>query len=324
MYKMKKIERWGGLLCIVSFGLLFGCARTQAPDLSQKPDLIDSGNHALTELEWEEIRSISGEHRLAFGPDFKVYSTNAKKTSRVGVFRVESVDQCKTFIDLSEWMASSQSNPLVVSDIKVDDQGRLLIAEKGTGKLLRVSSTAKKLEVLADSYDGYRFSSIEDIEIGINGDHYLSSPESGVIYRIDSELGQVGILNEKVISPGAICIRSGHNQLIVSEPDFYRVIVFDLGKEISSVRFRSLIDFFPQQIKPQGLAFDSRGRLYVSLGDRNEIRVFDLVGAKEVGKIMTEHFAGSLFIHENILYLGGGKKLKKIEIQESYQILPFR
>jgi sugar lactone lactonase YvrE len=316
--KLKQIDRWGALLCIVTFGLLYGCARTQAPALSVEPNLIDSEHLVQIGSEWEDVRSIPGDRRLAFGIESKVFLTNTKQKSRVEVCRVDSLNQCRNFIDLSEWMTSFQPNTLMVSDIKVDDQGRLIIAEKGTGKLLRISPDAKKMEVLADSYDGYRFSSIEDIEIGVNGDHYLSSPESGVIYRIDPELGQVGILNENVVSPGAICIRSGHNQLIVAEPDFYRVIVFDLRKEVSSVRFRSLIDFYPQQIKPQGLAFDSQGYLYVSLGDRKEIRVFDLLKAKEVSSINTEHFAGSLFSHENILYLGGGKKFQKIEIPELY------
>ena len=47
----------------------------------------------------------------------------------------------------------------------VDDEGRLLVADGGTVKLLRISPTAHKLEILADSYDGYRFGSVKDLAI---------------------------------------------------------------------------------------------------------------------------------------------------------------
>jgi sugar lactone lactonase YvrE len=170
------------------------------------------------------------------------------------------------------------------------------------------------LEVLADSYDGYQFASIEEVEIGLFGEYYLSSSESGVIYRVDPELGRVGILNEKKVNPGAICIRPKYNQLIVAEPDFYRIIVFDLAEGVSPVRYRTLIDFYPENVKPEDVAFDEQGYLYVSLGARRQIWVFDLINAREVTKITTTDFAGSLFRYEKDLFLGGGAKMKKIKL----------
>ena len=34
----------------------------------------------------------------------------------------------------------------------------------------------EKLEVLADSYDGYRFATVKDLAIGSSGDLFVSSP----------------------------------------------------------------------------------------------------------------------------------------------------
>ena len=311
---MKHTKRWGSVIYTVSLGLLIGCSRTQAPVVANQQILKEAIQAPLVALNVEEITQIPGTPRIAFSQDAKVYATHSKKEGRVEIFNLDSPGQRKRFIDLSEWMSPSNGKTPVVSDIKVDGQKRLILAEKGTGKLLRISPNARKLEVLADSYDGYQFASIEEVEIGLFGEYYLSSSESGVIYRVDPELGRVGILNEKKVNPGAICIRPKYNQLIVAEPDFYRIIVFDLAEGVSPVRYRTLIDFYPENVKPGDVAFDEQGYLYVSLGDRRQIWVFDLINAREVTKITTTDFAGSLFRYEKDLFLGGGAKMKKIKL----------
>lgn len=311
---MKHTKRWGSVIYTVSLGLLIGCSRTQAPVVANQQILKEAIQAPLVALNVEEITQIPGTPRIAFSQDAKVYATHSKKEGRVEIFNLDSPGQRKLFIDLSEWMSPSNGKTPVVSDIKVDGQKRLILAEKGTGKLLRISPNARKLEVLADSYDGYQFASIEEVEIGLFGEYYLSSSESGVIYRVDPELGRVGILNEKKVNPGAICIRPKYNQLIVAEPDFYRIIVFDLAEGVSPVRYRTLIDFYPENVKPEDVAFDEQGYLYVSLGDRRQIWVFDLINAREVTKITTTDFAGSLFRYEKDLFLGGGAKMKKIKL----------
>lgn len=311
---MKHTKRWGSVIYTVSLGLLIGCSRTQAPVVANQQILKEAIQAPLVALNVEEITQIPGTPRIAFSQDAKVYATHSNKEGRVEIFNLDSPGQRKLFIDLSEWMSPSNGKTPVVSDIKVDGQKRLILAEKGTGKLLRISPNARKLEVLADSYDGYQFASIEEVEIGLSGEYYLSSSESGVIYRVDPVLGRVGILNEKKVNPGAICIRPKYNQLIVAEPDFYRIIVFDLAEGVSPVRYRTLIDFYPENVKPEDVAFDEQGYLYVSLGDRRQIWVFDLINAREVTKITTTDFAGSLFRYEKDLFLGGGAKMKKIKL----------
>jgi sugar lactone lactonase YvrE len=311
---LKHTKRWGSVIYTVSLGLLIGCSRTQAPVVANQQILKEAIQAPLVALNVEEITQIPGTPRIAFSQDAKVYATHSKKEGRVEIFNLDSLGQRKRFIDLSEWMSPSNGKTPVVSDIKVDGQKRLILAEKGTGKLLRISPNARKLEVLADSYDGYQFASIEEVEIGLFGEYYLSSSESGVIYRVDPELGRVGILNEKKVNPGAICIRPKYNQLIVAEPDFYRIIVFDLAEGVSPVRYRTLIDFYPENVEPEDVAFDEQGYLYVSLGARRQIWVFDLINAREVTKITTTDFAGSLFRYEKDLFLGGGAKMKKIKL----------
>ena len=81
-------------------------------------------------------------------------------------------------MDLSEWISPFNQVEPKAEGLRVDHLGRILIAEAGTGKLLRVTPDARKLEVLADSYDGYRFTTVKDLAIGQGDDLFVSSPFS--------------------------------------------------------------------------------------------------------------------------------------------------
>ena len=72
--------------------------------------------------------------------------------------------------------------------------------------------------------------------------------------------------------------------------------------------------FFPSPIKPQGLAFDENEFLYLALGRRNQIRVYDLQEAREIRKIKLNHFAGELNYHQGYLYVGGGEHLSRFKV----------
>ena len=65
-------------------------------------------------------------------------------------------------------------------------------------------------------------------------------------------------------------------QLIVTEPDASRVVVYDIPKDLILVDSWTLVDFSPSGIEPRGVSFDDLGRLFVALGNRNEVRAFDL------------------------------------------------
>ena len=62
----------------------------------------------------------------------------------------------------------------------------------------------------------------------------------------------------------------------MTEPDASRVVVYDIPKDLILVDSWTLVDFSPSGIEPRGVSFDDRGRLFVALGNRNEVRAFDL------------------------------------------------
>ena len=76
---------------------------------------------------------------------------------------LKSPDLTSHFIDLKEWLKWEEGTDLIIDDLWVDFDGRLILAESTSGKILRVSKDARKLENLADSYDGYRMAKIDGL-----------------------------------------------------------------------------------------------------------------------------------------------------------------
>ena len=189
---------------------------------------------------------------LAFSEQGTLFFANHEKSGTIGKYQLGQESKPETFIDLSEWISSSGDQDLRVEGLRIDAKGRLLIAEAGTGKLIRVSPDARKLEILADSYDGYRFATVKDLAIGSNGDLYASSPYSGTVYRIRPDAGYVGILNEDLVRVEGLAISPDGKSLVAAEPDASRIVVFDIPDELEPVTSWTLVDFSPSGVEPKG------------------------------------------------------------------------
>lgn len=249
---------------------------------------------------------------LALSAEGVLYFANHKKLGTIGKYELGKTKLPETFIDLSEWISASGDRDLRVEGLRLDEQNRLLVAEAGTGKLLRVSPDARKLEVLADSYDGYRFATVKDLAIGPNGDLYASSPYSGTVYRIRPGAGYVGILNEDLVRVEGLAISPDGKRLVAAEPDASRVVVFDIPEELEPVTSWTLVDFSPSGVEPKGVVFDEEGRLFVALGNREEIRVFDLAKGEELVVYDAGGVAESITYRDGALFVAGGERIRRL------------
>ena len=311
-HKLKQINRWA-FFCIIAFiSLLSGCfsSGTYSGNLSYP-------KHNYADLTW----SLSGTNTnlpsktsLAFGNQDQIYYSNVQKKGVINLSSTSSFKKIKPFIDLKEWVETSVGKVPEASGMEVDHQNRIVIADKGTGKLLRISSSARKLEVLADSYDGYRFSSVDDLRIDQKSQCYLSSKDSGVIYRVDLDSGQIDILNDRVINPEMICIDPSEGRLLFSEPVNARILFLSLDGTLSSESPQTLIDFAPEVVTPIGLAFDQNELLYVSFGDMKQIRIYDLVKGVELKILHLNQYAGELRFHSGYLYVGGEEFITRFKL----------
>ena len=253
---------------------------------------------------------------LAFSAEGDLFFANFEKEGRIGKFKIGSEEIPEVFIDLTEWVSPIGDFSVRAEGLRVDKQGRLLVADAGTGKLLRISPSAHKLEVLADSYDGYRFGSVKDLAIAPNGDLFVSSPHTGTIYRIRPDIGYVGILNDDLVRVEGLAVSPNGKQLVAAEPDASRVVVYDIPEDLILVDSWTLVDFSPSGVEPRGIVFDEKGRLFLALGDLNEVRAFDLDLGVEIARYNAGGEADSISYWNGSLFIGGGEKIRRLRLRD--------
>jgi sugar lactone lactonase YvrE len=232
----------------------------------------------------------------------------------IGKLALDLNNTKQVFIDLTEWVSPVGEFSSRAEGLRFDNEGRLLVADAGTGKLLRISPTAHKLEILADSYDGYRFGSVKDLAVARNGDLFVSSPYSGTIYRIRPDIGYVGILNDDLVRVQGLAISPDGKQLVAAEPEASRVVVYDIPDDFILVDSWTLVDFSPSGVEPRGVAFDEKGRLFIALGKLNQVRAFDLVLGVELARYEIGSEAESIVYRDGSLYIGGDEKITRIRL----------
>ena len=163
---------------------------------------------------------------LVFDSEGTLYFSNYLHTGTIGRYEVDESSPPTTFINLNEWMTSYDERSPNVHGLAIDEKGRLIGADMGTGKVIRMSANASKVEVLADSYEGMLFGGLRDVALSPDGVLYASSPDEGVIYRIQPEKGKVEILNYELVRADGLAISPDGERLVVTEPDAARVLVF--------------------------------------------------------------------------------------------------
>lgn len=252
---------------------------------------------------------------LAFHPDGVLYFANHLHLGTIGRFVVGRSDEPETFIDLREWMTSYGERIPRAQGIRLDAEGRLVVAEAGTGKIIRISSESDKIEVLADSYDGTLLNSVWDVEIDRNGFVYASVPDSGVIYSIRPAGGIVDILNDELVRVHGLALSPEGDRLVAAEPDSGRVLVFDLEKGRLAAEMWTLVDFSPTGEEPVALAFDEFNRLFVGLGDAEKVQVFDLTRGTLIRTYEVGGPVSGLSYSDGTLFVSGGEAIRSISLR---------
>ena len=306
-----KLERYVIALFMILLGSV-GCVRLSEPSNGGLNKTIPSSEESNQSVRLGTIMPYQSSG-FTISSNGEMYFTNFQKAGRIGKLNLGLNEKPEIFIDLAEWLSPIGDRLPKAEGLRLDHEGRLLIAESGTGKLLRISPDARKLEVLADSYDGYRFATVKDLAIGSKGDLFVSSPLSGTVYRIRPEDGFIGVLNQDLVMVEGLSISPDGKRLVAAEPDASRVVVFDLPLELQAVNSWTLVDFSPSGLEPKGLAFDESGLLYVSLGDREKIRIFDLEQGIEVGILDAEGVAEILMYFDGYLYVSGPNGIRRID-----------
>jgi len=242
---------------------------------------------------------------FSISTDGLLYFVDLKNRSRVHRVNLQNMGEEEEFINLEEWLNHGDGARFQIDDLWLDHEGRLLLAESSTGKILRISQDARKLENLADSYDGYRFSQIKGLVGSRTGEIFVGSPHAATLYRIDTVKGKINVLNEDLVRSSDLSIDLSGNRLLVAESDPNRIVVYDLDHNDSIHLGWTLIDFPNQEDEPYSLTFlgTPKDHLMVLLGDGSRLQVYNLARGRMVHTQILPFLARRVRIHQSWIYL---------------------
>jgi sugar lactone lactonase YvrE len=186
--------------------------------------------------------------------------------------------------------------------MKIDAEGRVVAADAGCGRLLRITASGTEGEVLADRVDGVRFKSIRGVALDLAGNIYftdsggssLASPV-GAVYRYDINTKRVTQLVDKLAFPCGIAVAPDQQHLCVSDSLTCSIWIYDLSPEGAATNGRVLIRFDAgpsadknkASCQPGGIVFDLQGRLFVAMRHGTKVNAVDMAG-----KLLRQYDAG--------------------------------
>ena len=216
-----------------------------------------------------------------------IYFVDLSDPSVVLKADLKSSDLTTPFLDLKEWLKWEEGKELIIDDLWVDFDGRLILAESTSGKILRVSEDARKLENLADSYDGYRMAKIDGLRGNQHGDIFVGSPHTATLYKINSLQGRLSILNDDLVRSNDIVIDDTGARLVVAESDPNRLAVYDLNSSNETILGWNLVTFPDNSPPPTSLDFIDHKCRYLAVlsGNGKTIQIFDLLRGKIRSKL---------------------------------------
>lgn len=248
-----------------------------------------------------------------------LYFVDPMNRSIVHRVNLQNEGEEEEFINLEDWLKQREGERFQIDDLWLDHVGRLLLAESSTGKILRISQDARKLENLADSYDGYRFSQIKGLVGSKTGEIFVGSPHAATLYRIDTVKGKFNVLNEDLVRSSDLAVDLLGGRLLVAESDPNRIVVYDLDHNDSIYLGWTLIDFPNQEDRPQSLTFlrTPKDHLMVLLGDGSKLQVYHLARGRIVHTQNLPFQARRVRIHKNWIYLQAEDYIVRKKIPQS-------
>jgi gluconolactonase len=167
-------------------------------------------------------------------------------------------------------------------------RGGLLIADSGTRVLARVDLATRQKTVIAESYQGKRFNSPNDLVVGRNGDVYFTDPPFGLagaqksalreltytgVFRVTPK-NQVHLITDK-LSPNGIALSPDNRTLYATDSSGWVAIDLD-GAGMPTGQRQFVASEKVGGARGDGMKADSAGNIWTS--GRGGIYVFSPKG----------------------------------------------
>jgi gluconolactonase len=154
-------------------------------------------------------------------------------------------------------------------------RGGLLLADSGTRALVRVDLATRRREVFAETYQGKRLNSPNDLVVARNGDIYFTDPPYGLtgvqksplreldftgVFRVTPD-NQVHLIADDLF-PNGIALAPDNRTLYASDTSGW--VAFDLDASGAAVGRRQFVAFDAIGTRGDGMKADSAGNIWTS------------------------------------------------------------
>jgi gluconolactonase len=251
------------------------------------------------------VRDISFAEGPTFDSKGNLFFVNYKGNGNIG--RLSPAGEVEVWLKLPDPMLVPGGKVLRAFPfgLKADQQDRLIAADYGGRRLLRIG-VDKKVETLADAYEGRPFNNPNDVCLDRAGNIYFTDPQGldkdsvGAIYCY-TVAGKLIQLHTGLKYPNGVLVAPDQKSLYVSETWTRSVVAFDLAKDGTLSKQRSVYQFSTPSV--DGLAMDESGRIWVARLDKKTVDVISLAG-----KLLASYPVGgdrvtNLAWHEKSLYV---------------------
>lgn len=199
-----------------------------------------------------------------------------------------------------------------------DAKGQLLCCEHGDRRISYLTANGGK-RTLADSFEGKRFHSPNDLAIAASGDVYFADPPYGHktrsekdpasemdfcgVYRITPQ-GSVSLIARDLSRPNGIALTPDGRTLYVAQSSGKEPVIFaySLNPDGTAGERRVFFDtrVIGERGGPDGLKVDARGNVFAT--GPGGVLVIDASG-KLLGRILCENGASNVAFGENNAWL---------------------
>jgi gluconolactonase len=209
-----------------------------------------------------------------------------------------------------------------------DRQGRLISCEHGGRRVTRTEYDGT-ITVLADSFDGKRLNSPNDVVVKRDGTVWFTDPEFGIlgyyegaratpelptnVYRYDPETNRLDVVIDDIVRPNGICFSPDESIVYIVDCGTTprRILAYDVnGARVTNKR----VFTDAGEGTPDGFRCDTQGNLWAGWGMNealNGVRIF-APDATPIGHIaLPERCANLCFggLHRNRLFMASSQSL---------------
>ena len=217
-----------------------------------------------------------------------------------------------------------------------DRQGRVIACEHRGRRVTRLEYDGSTT-VIADSYQGKRLNSPNDVVVKSDGSIWFTDPPFGIlgwyegekhtpelphtnVYRVDGQSGEISLVADDVDHPNGLAFSPDESLLYViesrSEPR--NILAYD----VDGARLRNRRVFVACETgeTPDGFRVDTEGNLWCGWGMGSEaldgVKVFDK-GGKPIGQILLPERCANLCFggrHRNRLFMSAAHSLYSLYV----------